>query len=220
MDIPKRHRVSMTSYTTTSQSLSQEDTISFTHKMMHIPTYLVCNHVMTNNVILNGEPMKCYAKAKFITNDGKLCCAVHVPINVHVSDVHRSNNVCALPLCKHPYTSTCENGGTKTLDCKHVFHTSCITQWLAMDQACPVCRKVIPMTYKECVEMLKLYFDDTKCNFKTKKVIHHAMTILLMGIMQNGANKVQMQNYLVTAKTMNYSVQEVMNTLTEISMNI
>lgn len=220
MDIPKIRRMSMTSDTTTSsRSSSQENLISFTHNMMHTPTYLVCNHVMTNNVILNGEPMKCYAKAKFITNDGKLCCAVHVPVNDTVSDVY-NDKVCSLPLCKHPYTSTCEDGGTKTLDCKHAFHTSCITKWLTHDQSCPVCRKVIPMTYKECVEMLKLYFDDNKCNFKTKKVVHHAMTILLMGIMQNGANKVQMQNYLVTAKTMNYSVQKVMNTLTEINMSI
>ena len=46
-------------------------------------------------------------------------------------------------LCSICYDDIKEGEEMLTLPCKHVFHNSCIKEWLAKEKACPMCKQEI-----------------------------------------------------------------------------
>ncbi|XP_039123216.1 RING-H2 finger protein ATL56-like isoform X2 [Dioscorea cayenensis subsp. rotundata] len=63
-----------------------------------------------------------------------------IPISSHrgVGDIEEAGQAECI-ICIEPY-----HGGddTRTLSCGHVFHASCITEWLTRSTICPLCRRV------------------------------------------------------------------------------
>ena len=45
------------------------------------------------------------------------------------------------PIC----LEECSPASSRTLQCSHVFHESCITQWFRSGNTCPVCRERVPL---------------------------------------------------------------------------
>lgn len=41
------------------------------------------------------------------------------------------------------------------LDCGHVFHRSCMIEWIEKEKRCPLCRKVVYSTFTELIFTIK-----------------------------------------------------------------
>lgn len=111
---------------------------------------------------------------------------------------HIGIKTCSTPDCIICFYSL--NNNISALSCGHVFHTKCISEVLANQRKCPVCRIDVSHSFKLIFEVENVYKDTKNCN----NCYHNSQAVdKLLKINQSLTEKIDtIENYLASSKIM------------------
>ena len=75
---------------------------------------------------------------QLVKDSSKVLIKETIKYNNIDKELKKENKICSICFEKFYY-----NQNVNLLDCKHIFHTKCLSEWYKYKQECPVCRKNI-----------------------------------------------------------------------------
>lgn len=133
----------------------------------------LCRHNSNSETNEDAQLMgivRCKEKTVNI-NRSTLGCAV----NVNVED---NSDLMQCYICFEPFViGDCVSWAKGIIQCQHVFHTSCIVEWLRNHNNCPCCRANImyPETSRRRTWKFWIQYDKESENFKAQYCIIHGL---------------------------------------------
>jgi hypothetical protein len=137
------------------------------HSEMLIKQSLVMKTVSEHCIPCFENPYLAQGAPRMKNEDAALQLTYSVPPPLNESFAQKEDNAVEAnytnalecPICFEPFeVGNAVSWAKKENNCRHVFHSTCLIQWLKRHDECPCCRrKILCSTYEGLAQILKIY---------------------------------------------------------------